>query len=383
MPRGWAVYDLLPNARNRRALDVSALSAREGELPFGPDNPREKPLMQNHSNAHSAGGSRRNWLKTASLAGAAAALAPATTLAQTLGAKRTEQDLQGAGFYRLKLGTATVTVLSDGAFTMNPVHPTFAVNATQEQVEKALADAFIPYDQATVQVNALLIQTPRDTVLIDTGCGSAFGPTTGKLVENLARTGVRAKDITAVILTHLHADHMAGLFDDHGEPNFPNAQFIVHNDEHAFWSADNPDFSASALPADMRAAFVAGAKRTLSLEDFTRVEGETEVRPGITIIPAHGHTPGHIALMIDGGGTNQLLYISDTLHQPAIQLPHPEFYVAFDVHPDRAVKSRKRILDRVAADKMLVSGSHLPFPSVGRIGHHADGYCWMPAPWRW
>ncbi len=339
--------------------------------------------MQNHSDTQSTGGSRRQWLKTASLAGAAAALAPATTFAQSLGTRRPDQDLQGAGFYRLKLGHTTVTVLSDGDFTMNPVHPTFAVNATQEQVEKALADAFIPYDQASIHVNALLIQTPRDTVLIDTGCGSAFGPSTGKLVQNLGRTGVRAKDITAVILTHLHADHMAGLFDDHGEPNFPNAQFILHKDEHAFWSSDNPDFSGSALPADRRAAFIAGAKRTLSLEEFTRVEGESEVRTGITIIPAPGHTPGHIAIMIDGGGTDQLLYVSDTLHQAAIQLPHPEFYVAFDVHPDGAVKSRKRILDRAAADKLLVSGSHLPFPAFGHIGNHADGYYWMPSLWRW
>lgn len=338
--------------------------------------------------------SRRDWLKLAGLSTAAAALAaPSSVLAAA--ARRPGQPaasdtaMQGAGFYTLTLGDAHVTVISDGWFSFNPPHPTLAANATREQVEAALKQAFVDPADVRVQVNCLLIRTPRDTVLIDTGTGGAFGATNGKLAQNLARMGLKPADITAVIITHLHGDHMLGLLNAEGKRNFPGAEHIVHKAEHDFWAADTHDFSASKLPKDMLPGFVEGAKKTIAGANFSLAEGDKEVRPGITLLHSPGHTAGHIAIQVDGGGggKNVLLYMSDTVHHPAIQFPHPEFAVMFDANPDLSIASRRKLFDRAAADQTLLSGAHIPFPSVGHLRKQAsnagNGYEWVPAMWQW
>lgn len=344
--------------------------------------------------------SRRDVLKFAGASAAAAAAVGAAggmgTANVALARSRVAQPstaprraTQGAGFYELSLGDARVAVVSDGWFSFNPPHPTLAANATRDEVEGALDAAFIDPADVRVQVNCLLVRTPRDTVLIDTGTGGAFGATNGKLAENLANLGVRPADVTAVIITHLHGDHMLGLLNGEGKPNFANAEHLVHKDEHDFWAADTHDFSHSRLPRDMLPGFIAGAKKVIAGAGFTLVEGEKEVRPGVTVIPSPGHTAGHVAIQIDGGGgaKNVLLYMSDTVHHPAIQFPHPDWAVMFDANPDLAVASRRKLFDRAVADRVRLSGAHIPFPSIGHIRRQAaavgKGYDWVPAMWEW
>ncbi len=338
--------------------------------------------------------SRRELIKLAGVSAAALAAASAPALARQPdgkpgAGKEAGRPVQGAGFYALQLGDVQVAVISDGWFSFNPPHPTLAANATREQVEKALNNAFVDPADVRVQVNGLLIKTPRDTVLVDTGTGGAFGATNGKLVENLGRFGVKPTDVTAVIITHLHGDHMLGLLNEEGRSNFPNAENIVHKLEHDFWAADTHDFSASRLPKDMIPGFIEGAKKVIAAANFTLVEGEREVRPGVTAIPSPGHTPGHIALQIDGGARasnsrRTMLYLSDTVHHPAIQFPHPEFAVMFDANPEQSIASRRKLFDRAAADRTLLCGAHIPFPSVGHIRRNtAWGYDWVPAMWEW
>ncbi|HYE03390.1 MAG TPA: MBL fold metallo-hydrolase [Phycisphaerales bacterium] len=290
----------------------------------------------------------------------------------------------------MAVGTAQVTVVSDGAFQLSPAYPTLAVNGTRENVERALRREFLSPEGVPTHVNALLVRTGTDTVLVDAGCGPLFGPTTGHLIENLARAGTRPDEITAVLLTHLHGDHIGGLLDEAGRSRFPKAELLLHADEHAFWSAEDPDLSASALPAERRAGMVRAAKRLLGAARFTLLRGAAQVRPGIVLVPAPGHTPGHCGLLIDGGGDNQLLSITDAIHNAAIQLAHPEYYVAFDTAPEQAVEARKRLLDRAAAERVLVTGAHLPFPAIGHVRRRDEesreagaAYEWVPEVWRW
>jgi glyoxylase-like metal-dependent hydrolase (beta-lactamase superfamily II) len=292
-------------------------------------------------------------------------------------------SLQGAGFYKLKLGATEVSVISDGGFLFDPVFPLFGENAGKEAVEKALAEAFISPSHVAAHINGLLVRTPKETVLIDTGCGNGMGPTAGKLMAHLARANVKPADVGAVILTHAHGDHYGGLMTEDGKPAFPNAELFIHKTEHAFWSGDNPDLSKSGLSKEWQTNMIGGAKKVLGALKFTQVEGEKEIRPGISVVHAFGHTPGHIGLLIDGGANNQLLHITDAIHHFAIQMPHPDYFVAFDADRDQAVATRKKILDRAAADKVLVSGAHLPFPAVGHVRKSGEVYAWVPAVWEW
>jgi glyoxylase-like metal-dependent hydrolase (beta-lactamase superfamily II) len=337
---------------------------------------------------------RRDWLKVASVSSAliAAGSVPGAALGRTASRQPpsgSAKNNQGDGFYELSLGDTRVAVISDGWFSFNPPHPTLAANATKEQVEGALKEAFFDPADVRVQVNCLLIRTPKDTILVDTGTGGAFGGTNGKLLQNLANVGLKPSDITAVIITHLHGDHMSGLLNADGKPNFPSAEHLVHKLEHDFWAADTHDFSQSKLPKDMLPGFVEGAKKVIKGANFTLVDGEKEVLPGVTVIPSPGHTAGHIAIQVDGGGggKNVLLYMSDTVHHPAIQFPHPEWAVMFDAVPDQSIASRRKLFDRAAADRTLLSGAHIPFPSVGHLRKQAPaerkGYDWVAAMWEW
>jgi len=153
--------------------------------------------------------------------------------------------------------------------------------------------------------------------------------------------------------------------------------------ERDFW-AGTPDLSKTGIPADMRPGFVEAAKRTLAgIGDRLRlVEPGAEVAAGIEIVDAAGHTPGHIGLLLHAGD-DALLYVTDAVHFAPLQLAHPGWHVAFDTDPVAAAKTRHALLDRAAADRVLVSGAHLPFPAVGHLRRRDSGFEWEPAIWRW
>lgn len=324
--------------------------------------------------------SRRESLKWVGAAGALSVLGGGPTARAADPVAGT--DLQGAGFYRRKLGEVELIVVSDGVFAFPGAHPLFGGNVSKEEVEKTLADSFIKPDEVEGHVHVLLVRSGKDLVLIDTGCGSFFGPTTGKLLPRLANAGIKPADITAVVLTHAHRDHLGGLLDAEGKPNFPNAECIIARTEFDFWTKA-PDLSKSGLPPEMHKGFIESAQTVLGKLKWTQIDAEADVRPRIRAIPAPGHTPGHLTFIIDGGGTNQLYYITDAVHHYAIVMPHPEYYVAFDADRELAVATRKKVLDRAAADRLLISGTHLPFPSVGHVRRREGGFEWAPEPWRW
>ena len=284
-------------------------------------------------------------------------------------------DRQIPGVYHRRIGDITVTALSDGYLDGNLE---VLRNVTKEEGEKILAESFRGPTRRT-SVNCFAIRSGGRTALIETGSGTYLQPTAGKLRENLTAAGIDPASIEAVLLTHMHPDHSAGLTDrETGERYFPNAELIVHENEPRHWYDD-----AAMAKSDERARalyFQCAREQTAPYRDRMRLIREGEVFPGVTAVPAHGHTPGHTLYRISSGNDSLLIW-GDIVHVPEIQTAKPEVTIAFDTDPDAAAASRRRVFDMVAADSLLVAGMHLHFPAFSHLKRQGTGYALVPEAW--
>jgi glyoxylase-like metal-dependent hydrolase (beta-lactamase superfamily II) len=295
------------------------------------------------------------------------------------------QALQGAGFYRFALGSFNLALVSDGGFPFGSGYPLFGRNVNKDDVEACLTEAFVDPTKVMGQVNTFLIQTGKQNILIDTGCGSSFGPGTGKLIGNLANAGVKPEDINALIITHAHPDHINGLADAKGLGLFPNAAFFASKIEHDFWTGPAPDLSKTLVPAEMRQLMTGSAASLFEgLKGKVQLVGDGDtIAPGVKVFLAPGHTPGHLAVHI-ASGSEQLLYVTDAAHHAGVNLPHPDWYVGYDTDPQIASRSRRALFTKAAGERCLVAGAHLPFPAVGHVKHvKGGGFEWAPKFWEW
>ncbi|MFQ5710236.1 MAG: MBL fold metallo-hydrolase [Candidatus Geothermarchaeales archaeon] len=281
--------------------------------------------------------------------------------------------------YRFKIRTFECIVVSDGAFAYPHPARLFFANAPKERLEQVLREHNIDPEQWEKYVSpylSLVINTGQHRVLVDTGAGS-LEPTTGKLIPNLQAEGIAPEDIDIVILTHGHPDHIGGNVDDEGKPAFPNARYIMWKDEWDFWTSE-PNLAELDIPEHIKEVLLMFARNNLpSIQDqLDLVDHETEIVPGIRVVAAPGHTPGHMAVSI-ASDSEQLLYISDAVLHP-IHLEQPEWYAAVDFAPERAMTTRRLFLDRAAAEKALVHAFHFPFPGLGYVIQKGEGWQWQP-----
>ena len=286
---------------------------------------------------------------------------------------------QAPGFYRRKVGDIELTILHDGARSF-PMPDGFVKNVPKEQALAAAAAAYMPAGMVTVPFNPTLINTGTKLVLIDVGNGPVPNAPVGQLFPNLAAAGIDPKDIDIVILSHLHPDHINGLRTADGAIAFPNAEIKAPAADWEFWMSD--DNMAKAQENAMMKGYFANVRKVLGGLDskVTRYGWDKEVAPGITSIDANGHTPGHSAFAV-ASGSARLLVQSDVTNIPELFLRNPDWHVAFDIDPMQAAKTRHRIYDMAAAEKMLVSGFHFSFPSVGHVEKDGTGYRLVPVAW--
>src|SRR5262245_19329220 len=229
--------------------------------------------------------------------------------------------------------------------------------------------------QFLAPTNCVLIVARSELILIDAGSGPHFMPTAGKLIQNLDAASFRPPAVTKIVFTHGHPDHLWGLVDDLDELAFPNASYVVAAAEWDFWMSDN---AARGLPAE-RAGFVTGARRNYArLKDKVQmVKPGDDIATGIRVIETHGHTQGHVSLAIAGG--EGLVIGGDVLTHPVISFHHPEWRTTADHEPERAIATRKKLLDRLATDRTRLIGFHLPYPGVGIVERKDGAYRFVAA----
>jgi glyoxylase-like metal-dependent hydrolase (beta-lactamase superfamily II) len=275
---------------------------------------------------------------------------------------------------RFNVGEIQCVAVTDGTFSY-PIAWLFS-NVPPEEVESTLRQRKLPPTHVESPYTCLLVTTGKRKVLIDTGAGS-LAPTTGDLLKNLEAPGVSTNEITDVVLTHGHPDHIGGVLGASGEPAFPNARYVISKTEWEFWN-DPTVLHDSAMDNHMKQFLVGCAQKNLPplKGRIDLVDGEKEIAPGIHAIPAPGHTPGHIALLISSSN-QQFLHLSDAVLDP-LHMEHPAWRNVFDLNPADASSTRQRLLDRAAADKVNTLAYHFPFPGVGRVEKKGHAWKWNP-----
>jgi len=224
-----------------------------------------------------------------------------------------------------------------------------------------------------IPVNNFLLQRGGRTIMIDAGAGNTMQPTLGKLPDNLRANGIDPKAVTHIVMTHLHPDHANGLVDDAGNPHYPNAEIIVHETEADFWLRS--DDNAPDRVKGNRARTKINLKPYL---DRIRRVRDGEEALGFAPVLAPGHTPGHTCWMLASGG-EAFMALGDVVHLSAIQISHPEAALTYDLDPDMAVQSRRRILDMAAADRIAIAGAHVNAPGFGYVVRKGTSYAFEPA----
>ena len=274
------------------------------------------------------------------------------------------------GFHKYKVGTVEVTAVYDGIWE-KPHDPAFIKNASVEDTKQALGTAGLTTDFVPIPLTVVVLKVGDSLIMIDSGSGGQWQPTAGRLAANMQAAGIDPAKIGTVLISHFHPDHIFGLMQKGtNAPTFPNAELIVTATEYKWWTepgrVEKLPEPRKPLGTRINAAFP-------GWKNFKLVEGEKEVAPGIRLVNAPGHTPGHAAFHVSSGN-QQLMISNDTAYVPALLAPHPEWQGAYDQDGPTAVDTRRKLLDRVIAEKMMICGAHFPFPGAGSFAKDGSGY---------
>jgi glyoxylase-like metal-dependent hydrolase (beta-lactamase superfamily II) len=279
-----------------------------------------------------------------------------------------------AGVFRMHLGDFEITALSDG--TVDLPMSKLLTGIKPADYQKIIARNFLT-DPVETSDTAYLINTGSKLVLVDTGAGKLFGPTLGKTVANLKASGYQPEQVDAILITHMHPDHVGGLVAE-DKLVFPNATVYVDQAESDFWlstanmekaPAENKGFFQGAM-ASVNPYVKAGKVKYLT--------GETEIVPGVKSHPSHGHTAGHTTYIVESNG-KRLVLMGDLVHFGAAQFENPSIRIGFDTDQKNAESERRAAFTSAAKDADWMCASHLPFPGIGHVRAEKKAFVYIPA----
>ena len=281
--------------------------------------------------------------------------------------------------YRFKLGGFEVATIMDSKVIRSGLTPSFGGEAGAAEVKALAAAARMDADRYEHPFTPMLVNTGKELVLFDTGNGSLSAEyeqmkgrlPPGNLVARMAQAGYKPEDVDVVVLTHGHPDHIGGLTKG-GQPVFPNARYVFAAAEFDFWNKGENIRESRKFNRELYMKIVVPLANRA-----TMIKPGDEVVPGIRAVDAAGHSPGLLAFTIESEG-KRLINWADTCNHYVVAIQRPDLHLDVDDDKEKAVATRKRILDMVTTDKLFVAGFHMPFPGLGWVEKTSGGYRWVP-----
>jgi glyoxylase-like metal-dependent hydrolase (beta-lactamase superfamily II) len=290
---------------------------------------------------------------------------------------------QAPGWYRYKVGSFEITVVTDGVNRFK-LPDNMVGNATRDEVNAALLAAHMEANVFVGPYNPIVVNTGAKLVVIDTGTGEAAYKASkganGQFLTNLGAAGIDANAVDTVIISHYHGDHVNGLLRADNSLAFPNAEILVPAAEHKFWMDDR---EMSRAPKGRMEELFKNNRRVFSGEVMKRLrtcEEGKEVVPGITAVGTHGHSWAHNSHIV-ASGPSKVYVQADVTHVPFLFARNPGWHAFYDQDPAMAEATRRKVYDMLVAEKMLVQGFHYPFPSLAYVEKSGTGYREIAVPW--
>lgn len=267
---------------------------------------------------------------------------------------------------KTQVGDFEVVVLKDGETEFgNEIFPDID--------EKRIAELLAKAGQSKIKSNfhAVLLRSASNCILVDAGAGDFFGPSGGQFPEAIEEAGLVPDDVNTVVVTHLHPDHIGGMVNSDESVVFPNAEVLLSKLERDFWTDDSNFTGADSTALEWQKF----AKTVLKAynDQVTTVAMDGDIASGVSLIELAGHTVGHVGVRLESN-QQQFIYTADILHSQDLQLADPRVSAVMDVDKSLAEKTRIRLLDMIATDRILFSGCHFLDCQLGYLERYKNGY---------